>query len=130
MIVVDSSAIAAVILREEDQLDYARVLASDMTAIATPTLVELQIVLARRQVANTEMIIRQILVDTEMKILPFGQHMVELAWNAYMEFGKGRHPAKLNFGDCMAYAVAKSLDAPLLYKGNDFAQTDIRSALG
>ncbi len=53
-----------------------------------------------------------------------------IAVDAFMQFGRGRgHPAKLNFGDCMAYALAKSLNAPLLYKGDDFALTDIRSAL-
>lgn len=51
------------------------------------------------------------------------------AFAAFLKFGKGRHPARLNLGDCFAYALAKSLDAPLLYKGDDFAKTDIRSAL-
>ena len=53
----------------------------------------------------------------------------DLALFAFLEFGKGRHPARLNLGDCFAYALAKQLDAPLLYKGDDFAKTDIRSAL-
>jgi ribonuclease VapC len=52
-----------------------------------------------------------------------------LAADAYRRYGKGYHSARLNYGDCFAYALAKELDAPLLYKGNDFAQTDIRSAL-
>ena len=50
------------------------------------------------------------------------------AHDAFLRYGKGRHPAGLNFGDCMSYALAKSLDAPLLYKGEDFARTDIRPA--
>ena len=52
-----------------------------------------------------------------------------LALDAYLRFGKGRHPAKLNLADCFAYALAKTLDAPLLYKGDDFPLTDVRSAL-
>ena len=54
--------------------------------------------------------------------------MVELATAAFLLFGKGRHPARLNYGDCMTYALAKSLDAPLLFKGDDFGKTDVRIA--
>ena len=53
----------------------------------------------------------------------------EAAFAAFLRYGKGRHPARLNLGDCFSYGLAKALDAPLLYKGDDFAQTDIRSAL-
>jgi ribonuclease VapC len=55
--------------------------------------------------------------------------VTQAALDAYLRFGKGRHPARLNLGDCFAYALAKALDAPLLYKGDDFALTDVRSAL-
>lgn len=65
----------------------------------------------------------------EFSIEVFGRQESLLAFDAYRRFGKGNHPARLNFGDCAAYALAKSLDAPLLFKGNDFARTDIRRAL-
>ena len=65
----------------------------------------------------------------DIEVVSWTSELADAAAEAFLRFGKGRHPAKLNFGDCMAYALAKSLDAPLLYKGDDFARTDIRSAL-
>ena len=65
----------------------------------------------------------------KFSIAAFAQDEAKLAFDAYRRFGKGNHPARLNFADCAAYALAKSLDAPLLFKGNDFARTDIRRAL-
>lgn len=65
----------------------------------------------------------------QIQIEPFTQAQAEMAIAAFAQYGKGRHPAALNFGDCCAYALAKSMNLPLLYKGNDFAQTDITSAL-
>lgn len=62
-------------------------------------------------------------------IAPFGKEESLAAFDAYRRFGKGNHPARLNFGDCAAYVLARSLDTPLLFKGNDFARTDIRRAL-
>jgi ribonuclease VapC len=62
-------------------------------------------------------------------VIPVDDRQMRLAHSAWREFGKGRHPAKLNLGDCFAYALAKALNEPLLYKGGDFARTDIKSAL-
>ncbi len=71
-----------------------------------------------------------LLVESGIDIAAFDQEQLGFAIDAFIRFGRGSgHPAKLNFGDCMAYALAKSLDAPLLFKGDDFAKTDIRSAL-
>lgn len=72
---------------------------------------------------------RALIERMDLAVINFDEEMTLLAADAFMRFGKGQHPAKLNFGDCMAYAVAKAMDAPLLYKGEDFAKTDIRSAL-
>lgn len=71
------------------------------------------------------------LIDTlRIEISAWTRQHADIAAEAFLRFGRGRgHAAKLNFGDCMAYALAKSLDAPLLFKGDDFALTDIRSAL-
>ena len=65
----------------------------------------------------------------EFSVEVFGRQEAVLAFEAYRTFGKGNHPARLNFGDCAAYALARSLDAPLLFKGNDFARTDVRRAV-
>lgn len=72
---------------------------------------------------------QRLLTELGVTIVPWTEDLSDVSVATFMQFGKGRHPAKLNFGDCMAYALAKSLDAPLLYKGSDFAKTDIRSAL-
>ena len=68
--------------------------------------------------------------DANMQFAPVDETQMRIARQAYRDFGKGSgHPARLNFGDCFAYAAAKALDEPLLYKGTDFGQTDVRSAL-
>jgi ribonuclease VapC len=67
--------------------------------------------------------------DAEVQIEPVTVRQAEIARQAYRDFGKGRHKASLNFGDCFAYALAKEMDEPLLFKGRDFSRTDIESAL-
>lgn len=129
MIVVDSSALVAIILREDDRDRFADALLNTPSGIGTPSLVETQIVLVRRRIIDATAILQRILAALNVQTLPFDAEMTGLAWSAFLAYGKGRHRAKLNFGDCMAYAVAKSHDAPLLYKGEDFTHTDIRSAL-
>jgi ribonuclease VapC len=64
----------------------------------------------------------------DLVIIPFGDLHWQVAMEAYDRFGKGRHPASLNYGDCISYATAKLAGQPLLYKGNDFAKTDVESA--
>ncbi len=74
-------------------------------------------------------VLDKVLNAPRIEVVAFDQRIFENAREAFDRFGRGRHPAKLNFGDCMAYAVAKAHDVPLLYKGDDFARTDIRAAL-
>ena len=73
--------------------------------------------------------LQSLIAANSIEVISWTEELADVAADAFLRFGKGRHSAKLNFGDCMAYALAKSLDAPLLYKGADFARTDIRSAL-
>lgn len=68
--------------------------------------------------------------ELEVEIVAFDSDQASIAREAFLRFGKGRHPARLNFGDCAAYALAKSRKAPLLFKGGDFLKTDIAAALG
>ena len=70
-----------------------------------------------------------LLICAKVAVIPFDAEQASLARAAFIKYGKGRHPAALNFGDCAAYALAKSKNVPLLYKGNDFAKTDILGAL-
>ena len=72
--------------------------------------------------------LRHILFSPTVQIVDFTARREEVAFEAFERFGRGRHPARLNFGDCMAYAVAKLANAPLLYKGENFALTDIAAA--
>ena len=94
--------------------------------MSAPTRLELGIVALNR---NIQTRVDEALQTYQIQIEPFTQAYAELAITAFTLYGKGRHPAALNFGDCCAYALAKSMNLPLLYKGNDFAQTDIASAL-
>ena len=82
-----------------------------------------------RQGADEEADVREFLAEFPITIVAWDEHLASFATDAFVRFGKGRHAAGLNFGDCMAYALAKSLGAPLLYKGKDFPQTDIESAI-
>ena len=94
--------------------------------MSAPTRLELGIVAMHRHI---EAKVVQALQTYQVQIEAFTEAHSLVALAACARYGKGRHPAALNFGDCCAYALAKSLNLPLLYKGNDFAQTDVASAL-
>lgn len=120
----------AILLNEAEAGPFARaIIAADVAVIGAPTVLEVFLAIQRRQgpdgLSKAERFFEQGLLD----VLDWPERLLPIARNALLAYGKGNHPARLNFGDCMAYALAKSHDAPLLYKGNDFAQTDIRSAL-
>jgi ribonuclease VapC len=128
--VVDSSVIAAIFLNEEDAGSFVDQLNSAPSRrISAATLVEIGIVLDQRIAAlpdDVDDTLSELLRTLRITVVPFTEAHARLARAAYRRFGRGRHPAKLNFGDCMSYALAKSLDEPLLFKGTDFTQTDIR----
>ena len=131
MIVVDSSALVAILLREPDHLVFAAAIArAERVVIAMPNALELIMVSVGKLGEQGRQKAESLLADANIEIMGATPEHFGLSVDAFMKFGRGRnHPAKLNFGDCMAYALAKSLNAPLLYKGDDFEQTDIRSAL-
>lgn len=125
--VVDTSALIAVALGESDAglFRVALETATDINISAVSKL-EIGIVAAQRNVFDEVML----MIDTlNIEIQPFDNRQCQIAIAAHQQFGKGRHPAALNFGDCCSYALATSLGWPLLFKGNDFTQTDITSAL-
>lgn len=127
MIVADTSAIAAILFEEPEAPSFLQVIArADRVLFAAPSALELRIVL-RRKAPGSEGRADAFLNRAVFDIVDWTEVHLGHAFDALTRFG-GR-PARLNFGDCMAYALAKSLDLPLLYKGMDFAQTDIRSAL-
>lgn len=96
-----------------------------MLAVGAATLVETAIVLSRKLVREPRQQLRRFLRDMEVEVIPFTAEHYEVAMDAFERFGKGRHPADLNFGDCLTYAVARLSGLPLLYTGNDFARTDL-----
>jgi ribonuclease VapC len=128
-VIIDSSAVVAVLKREPLQEEMATKLANaDVIAIGAPTLFETDMVTIGALGKRGRAVIAQFLESFEVEVIPFGDNHWQVAAEAFMRFGKGRHPAGLNYGDCMTYATAKVADEPLLYVGNDFAQTDIERA--
>lgn len=130
MIVVDTSAILAILFNEPDADSFHLVLSRTSDArISTLTDYETRTVAFHR---GGERLLKEyvaLFAAAELSAVAFDEQQSALAFDAYRRWGKGNHPAGLNLGDCAAYALAKSLDAPLLFKGADFAKTDVRRAL-
>lgn len=128
--ILDSSAIVSVIEEEDGSVDLAAALAcAQSVAVGAPTLFETAIVLIAREGAAGRASLVRFLDDNDIVSIPFGARHWAIAAEAFIRFGKGRHPARLNYGDCMTYATARLADDPLLCIGNDFAQTDLQLAL-
>jgi ribonuclease VapC len=128
--VVDSSAILAILQREPDAAIYVdAIAAASERYISAVAVLETNIVVIRRRGPEGASDVEDFIADSAMKIVPFDAAQAALASTAFATFGRSRHPASLNFGDCAAYALAKSLNQPLLFKGNDFALTDVIRAL-
>ena len=126
-LVLDSSVIVAILTREPDAEAYEELVNSaQRLLVGAPTLVETSMVLISRLGPENGMIaIFNFLTRTRCEVIDFTRlHFVEAA-TAFQQFGKGRHPAGLNMGDCNSYATAKVAGAALLYKGNDFGKTDL-----
>lgn len=129
VVMFDSSAVLA-LLKEESghQQLHSRVEEADGLAIGAPTLFETAMVAIGRFGGEGEALIEQFLADWKIDVLPFGEGHWRVADVAFVRFGKGSHPAALNYGDCMAYASARLAGMPLLFTGKDFAKTDIPPA--
>lgn len=128
--ILDSSAIVTIILRE---LGSDRVLdaieAADACRVGAPTLVETTMVLTGRLGDEGRTMLLSLLQEMNIDVLSFGDAHWRIAQSAFVRYGKGRHPAALNFGDCLTYATAYVAGEPLLCVGEDFAQTDLELAL-
>jgi ribonuclease VapC len=129
VIALDTSAIVAIALREAEADTFSYWIAKNGAVVGTPTLLETRLVLSSR-LNGADQFMRTFLLPAEVHPVAFTREMYERASDAFGRFGKGSgHRAQLNFGDCMAYAVAKEHDVALLYKGDDFSLTDVRSAV-
>jgi ribonuclease VapC len=129
--VVDTSALMAILLAEADASLFAEQLRRSMNSVmSSGSLIEAGIVAYKRTGGRDPSALFRLVAEAEIRIEPVSEAHARIAIEAYARFGKGSgHAANLNFGDCFSYALAKAMDRPLLYKGDDFAKTDIRSAL-
>jgi ribonuclease VapC len=130
LIVVGSSALLAIFFDEVKKADFADLITRDAEpCIGAPNLLEASMIVEARQGQVGCRDLDELVVALGLAVVVFDQSHVDEARNAFRRFGKGRHRASLNFGDCCAYGLAKTLGLPLLFKGNDFALTDIKPAL-
>ena len=127
---VDASAIVAMVTFEADADHLADILERAQSPITSPIAIfEAALGISRKHATNVEALVRRFLVQTGIRIVPISVDAGFEALSAQARFGRGRgHPAKLNMGDCFAYAIAKTHDVPLLFIGNDFPHTDIDQA--
>lgn len=124
--VIDTSAILAILLDESEAETFAEVISKDpKRLLSAGTALELMIVIEARKGEAGGRELDLLLHRAKIDVVPFDNEQAEIARQAWRQFGKSNHPAGLNFGDCFAYALAKISGEPLLYKGNDFSQTDV-----
>jgi len=124
--VVDTSALAAILFGEQGYEDLAeRLERAERRLLSAASLLELSIVVEARKGEEGARQIDLLLYRTQIEIIPVDPDQAEIAREAWRRFGKGRHPAGLNYGDCFSYALAKQTGLPLLFKGVDFSLTDL-----
>ncbi len=129
--IVDSSAILAILFAESDAAVFATAMSeADSCKISAATFVEVAVVVEAQTKDRGGRQLDAFLRRAGFVVEPVTEEQAHLARQAYSDFGKGRHPAGLNFGDCFSYALAKASGEALLFKGGDFSKTDIVSALG
>ena len=129
--IVDSSALVAISQGEPGSAALVDALArAESVAISASALLEARIVVDARRNPVVSSRFDDLLISHDIKVLPFTEDQSRIARQAYRDFGRGSgHPANLNYGDCFSYALASERREPLLYVGDDFSHTDIRSAL-
>ena len=127
--IIDTSALVAIALKEHDAGDFEKKLAgASVPLMSVASLLEATMVLESRAGPSASTLLDALTVRFDIQLVPVTTGQVEVARVAWREFGKGNHPAGLNFGDCFTYALAKITGEPLLFKGNDFSRTDIKPA--
>jgi len=128
--IVDTSAVLAILFEESDAELYAFALAqADTCRMSAAGFVEAGVVVDSQTKDKGSRQFDALIRRAAISIEPVTEEQAHIARQAYSDFGKGRHPAGLNFGDCFSYALSKVTGEPLLFKGNDFGKTDIISAL-
>jgi ribonuclease VapC len=129
-VIVDSSAVLAIVLREDDRERYVdAILTATPVRMSVANWLEATMVVDSRGSPVAVSRFEDFFRDARIELMPVSLSQAGIARRAWRIYGRGTHPAKLNFGDCFAYALAKETNEPLLFKGNDFAQTDVEPAL-
>jgi ribonuclease VapC len=128
--VIDSSALIALLLSESETTEFVSLISTAARrSVSAPSYVETATVMVARSGPEAQEKLDRLLATLAIEIVPFTREQAQLAVDAYRRFGKGSgHPAGLNFGDCFSYALAKLRSEPLLFKGDDFSQTDLEIA--
>ena len=127
--VVDTSALLAILLREGPAEHLQNALLSAATRrVSAATVLEASLVLVSRLGEPSDLELDALLRELALDVVPVTTDQLRIARDAGMDFGKGRHPAGLNYGDLFSYSLARSLDEPLLFVGDDFSQTDVTVA--
>jgi ribonuclease VapC len=131
MIAIDSSALIAIFRLEPEADAFLKtIVAAEARVISALSLLETAIVMSGGAKDGSAFApLDEFLIEAAIQIVPFDAGQAALAREAFLRFGKGRHPAGLNLGECAAYALAKAKGAPLLFKGADFPQTDVAPAM-
>ena len=128
--IVDTSALLTVLFAEDDAERFADAIASaDVRLISAANYLEAGIVIDNQIGAAAGRQLDALVARAAIRIEPVTREHADIARQAYLDFGKGNHPAGLNFGDCFAYALSKTSGLPLLFKGSDFARTDLAAVL-
>jgi ribonuclease VapC len=126
--VIDTSAVLTILFNESEAQQFAVAIENDpIRLISAPNVLEAMIVIEARKGEAGAREFDLMLHKASIDIVPFNKEHAEIARIAWQKYGKGNHPASLNIGDCFAYALSKNSAEPLLFKGNDFFQTDIMS---
>ena len=127
--VLDSSAVLAILQLESEAEQFAQAIAAAPTRLLSAgTYLELGILVEARRGAAGVAALQELMLRARVEIVAFDAEQAEIACDAFRRYGRGRHAAGLNFGDCFAYALAKFSGENLLFKGNDFALTDVTPA--
>jgi ribonuclease VapC len=125
--VLDTSAILAILQDEPERRKFNEAIeAAESRSLSTASFVECSMILESRYGADGIRDLDLFIAKAHVSLVPVDEEQADLARRAFRKYGKGRHPAGLNFGDCFSYALAQALDAALLFKGNDFPQTDVQ----
>ena len=124
--VFDTSALLAILFDEPERRAFTEAIeATEVRLLSTASFVEASMILEARHGAEGVRALDRLLAAANVEIIAVDLPQAHAAREAFRQFGKGRHPAGLNFGDCFSYALAKARSEPLLFKGADFSQTDI-----